>query len=111
MNHVKYFSDEKMLKKERSIENINFISIIFSFIFQEILKCNFDGHCQINVVNRRVCSYCRLKKCLKSGMQIEMIRSSRSISKKIREKRKTMTDSSQTISTSVVRLNQSRQVK
>ncbi|CAF1343466.1 unnamed protein product [Adineta ricciae] len=41
---------------------------------QETLQCLFDGHCEIDQNNRHVCSFCRLRKCFLSGMQIEKIR-------------------------------------
>ena len=48
-----------------------------SILFKAVLKCNFDCHCEVNVNTRHVCSYCRLAKCLSSGMNVEMIRPSR----------------------------------
>ncbi|CAM4947978.1 unnamed protein product [Rotaria socialis] len=44
---------------------------------QEHSKCHFNGHCEINSLNRHICSSCRLAKCFESGMQIQMLRSSR----------------------------------
>ncbi|UJR17052.1 hypothetical protein I4U23_003949 [Adineta vaga] len=45
---------------------------------KELTKCNYDEKCEINVLNRRVCSYCRLMKCFACGMKVERIRCSRS---------------------------------
>ncbi|CAF1327115.1 unnamed protein product [Rotaria magnacalcarata] len=53
---------------------------------QEHSKCHFNGHCEINSLNRHLCSSCRLVKCFESGMQIQMLRSS--IIKKNKTKRK-----------------------
>ncbi len=76
------------------------------------MKCAFDGHCEININNRHICSYCRLAKCFRSGMQIEMIRSSQSKSNKTSGKRKEMTDDSVEIrSSTLVRSNTLEQVK
>ncbi|CAF3334925.1 unnamed protein product [Rotaria sp. Silwood2] len=41
---------------------------------QKAFKCNSDGHCEININNRHVCSSCRLRKCFTKGMQINMVR-------------------------------------
>ncbi|CAF3417450.1 unnamed protein product, partial [Rotaria sp. Silwood2] len=57
-------------------------------IKQDHSKCLFDGHCEINTLNRHNCSYCRLVKCFKSGMQTEMLRSSRTTKNKTRQKTK-----------------------
>ncbi len=51
-------------------------------VLQDVLKCDLDGHCEINRNSRRVCSYCRLMKCFANGMQIEMIRSSQGARKR-----------------------------
>ncbi|CAF1087983.1 unnamed protein product [Rotaria sordida] len=73
-------------------------------------KCHFDGNCQININTRHVCSYCRLVKCLESGMQTEMIRSSIRKKNKTKKKRKLIMDTIQTkTSTTLVRLNQPEQ--
>ncbi|CAF4092993.1 unnamed protein product [Rotaria sordida] len=73
-------------------------------------KCHFDGNCQININTRHVCSYCRLVKCLESGMQTEMIRSSIRKKNKTKKKRKLIMDTIQTkTSKTLVRLNQSEQ--
>ncbi len=67
-----------------------------------------NGHCEIDINARRVCPYCRLAKCFRSGMQIEMIRSARS---KTSEKRKLTPDEIQTTSTALVRLKEPEQVR
>lgn len=37
------------------------------------LQCVFDGNCSIDVRSRRLCSACRLKKCLDMGMKRQLI--------------------------------------
>ncbi|CAF1087840.1 unnamed protein product [Rotaria sordida] len=37
------------------------------------LVCDFDGHCEININNRHICSACRLAKCLKCGMSTDKL--------------------------------------
>ncbi|CAF1077316.1 unnamed protein product [Didymodactylos carnosus] len=39
------------------------------------LRCRFTGHCEVVMVNRRHCTYCRLQKCFNVGMRKEWIRS------------------------------------
>ncbi len=76
------------------------------------MKCYSDGHCEINLHNRRVCPYCRLVKCFASGMQSELIRSSRTKSNKTNKKRKEMADPVETTtSRALIRLNESEQVR
>ncbi|UJR17333.1 hypothetical protein I4U23_004228 [Adineta vaga] len=41
---------------------------------EEQLKCRYDGECEVNILNRHVCSACRLKKCFASGMKIDLLR-------------------------------------
>jgi hypothetical protein len=65
------------------------------------LKCDFNNHCEINLNNRRGCSYCRLVKCLTKGMEIKMIRSSLPKTNKIIQTRLKV----------LVRLNEFEQVK
>jgi len=43
---------------------------------QTALICNHDGQCEVNINNRRLCASCRLVKCFKSGMSIDMFRAS-----------------------------------
>ncbi|CAF2022849.1 unnamed protein product [Rotaria magnacalcarata] len=38
------------------------------------LKCRFTGNCDIDIKNRRLCTYCRLKKCFDIQMRKEWIR-------------------------------------
>ncbi|CAF3576244.1 unnamed protein product [Rotaria socialis] len=38
------------------------------------LKCRFTGNCDIDMKNRRLCTYCRLKKCFDIQMRKEWIR-------------------------------------
>ncbi|KAM3726727.1 Nuclear hormone receptor [Dirofilaria immitis] len=40
---------------------------------QEFLKCPFNQNCIINVLKRRFCQPCRLKRCLQVGMKKEWI--------------------------------------
>jgi len=44
---------------------------------QNCFKCLSGDHCEININNRHICTSCRLAKCFASGMQVEMIRASR----------------------------------
>ncbi len=64
-----------------------------------MLKCDFDGHCQINLDTRHICSYCRLMKCFASGMEIEKIRASR------------VTTTKRKLTRDLIRLNESEQTK
>jgi len=109
VNHVKYFSND-MLHEDKLIEILDFLFILF-LSFKEALKCDLNGHCEIDINVRRVCPYCRLAKCFRSGMQIEMIRSARSKANKIRQKRKLTPDEIQTTSTALVRLKESEKVR
>ncbi|CAF0820187.1 unnamed protein product [Adineta ricciae] len=36
--------------------------------------CDYDGNCEININNRRICAYCRLAKCFAMGMMSDLIR-------------------------------------
>ncbi|CAF3837777.1 unnamed protein product [Rotaria sordida] len=72
----------------------------------ELLKCHYDGHCEININNRRICSYCRLVKCFKSGMQVKMIRSTSSNRNRQSEKRKLIANSEKRTSQVLARLNE-----
>lgn len=74
------------------------------------MKCDFDGHCEISLNTRHVCSYCRLLKCFKSGMQTEMFRSSLPKKKKTSEQRRLIRKLVPT-TTASVRLNQAEQVR
>ncbi|PVD29623.1 hypothetical protein C0Q70_08878 [Pomacea canaliculata] len=40
---------------------------------EDSLQCVFDGNCSIDVRSRRLCSACRLKKCLDMGMKRQLI--------------------------------------
>ncbi|CAF1122880.1 unnamed protein product [Rotaria sordida] len=77
---------------------------------KETLKCLYDGHCEININNRHICSYCRLIKCLNSGMQVELIRSSYPKRNKTNRKKILITSSHQTASPIQSKLNEPQQV-
>lgn len=64
-----------MLYLKRFVVLEIFYSRFIVLLFKASLKCDFGGHCEINVNNRHVCSACRLRKCFTSGMKIEMLRS------------------------------------
>ncbi|CAF1026379.1 unnamed protein product [Rotaria sordida] len=68
------------------------------------LKCDFDGHCEINIHNRHICSFCRLKKCFASGMRIELLRSSLSNKIKTNRKKKEIVESVVTASSALVKV-------
>ncbi|CAF0887143.1 unnamed protein product [Rotaria sordida] len=76
---------------------------------KKLLKCDFDGNCEINLNSRHVCSYCRLMKCFTCGMEIEKLRPSFPNKKKTSRKRKVMTNQMETTSTALVRLNEPEQ--
>ncbi|CAF1178858.1 unnamed protein product [Rotaria sordida] len=77
---------------------------------QEVLKCDWDDNCEVNVNNRHVCSYCRLMKCFACGMQINMFRSFHQKKKETSQKRKAMDDHLETPSTTLLQLTQPEQV-
>lgn len=61
--------------------------------FQPNLKCRFNGCCAIDVNTRRLCTYCRLKKCFDIGMRKDWIRTEeetrlRQLQKLFKEERK-----------------------
>ena len=70
----------------------------------------FNGNCEINVSNRHVCSYCRLAKCFQSGMQSELIRSSRSRPNKRYIRGKNLKNSPEAKSLALIKLNEMKQV-
>ncbi|CAF4039787.1 unnamed protein product [Rotaria sordida] len=72
---------------------------------QVVLKCHFNNDCDININTRHTCASCRLEKCLKIGMCIEMIRSSRCEENHKNEKRKLIIDSNQSTSTTSLIIN------
>lgn len=67
---------------------INLLVFCFNFIqtslffLKEKFQCDLNGHCQINLLNRHICKYCRLKKCFDCGMLESMIRRSIKIKNK-----------------------------
>ncbi|CAF0869719.1 unnamed protein product [Rotaria sordida] len=76
---------------------------------QEVLKCDWDSHCEVNVNNRHVCSYCRLMKCFASGMQTGMIRGPYSKKRETHKKRKEIDEHIKTPSTALVPLTRPEQ--
>ncbi|CAF1392429.1 unnamed protein product [Adineta ricciae] len=50
-------------------------------------QCDWNNNCEISINTRRVCSACRLKKCLANRMDIGLIRSSLSKSKQAKQKK------------------------
>ncbi|UJR32096.1 hypothetical protein I4U23_019564 [Adineta vaga] len=38
------------------------------------ITCRYDGHCEVNMLTRKVCAACRLTKCLAIGMNPDHIR-------------------------------------
>ncbi len=76
------------------------------------MKCDFDGHCEINMNNRHTCTSCRIDKCFASGMRSDMIRACMPKKKKkiIREK-KPINPSSSTTSTDLLRYNRTDQLQ
>ncbi|CAF1474176.1 unnamed protein product, partial [Rotaria sordida] len=77
---------------------------------KNLLKCDYDGNCEINFNNRHVCSYCRLMKCFKCGMEIERMQSSYITEKKTSQERQAIANQIGTTSTALVRLNEPRQL-
>ncbi|CAF1365516.1 unnamed protein product [Adineta steineri] len=76
---------------------------------QNILQCNYNKNCEINLNNRHVCSYCRLQKCLTSGMETEKIRRSLSNKRKRKREKDVNEDLAERNSMALVRLNESKQ--
>lgn len=81
----------------------------YTDLFQDHSKCIFNGNCEINTLNRHICSSCRLAKCFASGMQVEMLRSSRPTKNRTRAKRKAAKTS--TISTDFKKSDQTISVR
>ncbi|CAF0749936.1 unnamed protein product [Adineta ricciae] len=54
---------------------------------QTQLKCRYNKNCEINLFNRHICSYCRLKKCFSNGMKSNLLCSSLSKQKSNRIQR------------------------
>ncbi|CAF3595771.1 unnamed protein product [Rotaria sp. Silwood1] len=44
------------------------------FRIEEVEPCRFNGNCEITIQSRRICSACRLAKCLTIGMSRDLIR-------------------------------------
>jgi hypothetical protein len=54
-----------------------FILLIEIFLlnyFQRKFTCDFDGHCEVNINTRHLCTACRLAKCLNCGMSCDLFR-------------------------------------
>lgn len=56
----------------------------FPFILQDVYVCRYDGHCEVNMLTRKVCAACRLAKCFAVGMNTDLIRKEDTV----RQKRK-----------------------
>lgn len=83
----------------------------YRWFSQKVLNCQFGGHCEVNTNTRHVCSSCRLAKCFASGMQTELLRSSRSALNESEKKRERSTNSQRTILKVLKRLNEPEQVR
>lgn len=75
------------------------------------MKCDFDGKCEIDVNNRHVCSYCRLRKCFDSGMQIEMLRGNYSKRSQPNKRRKNGDNATEATSTALCQLTRREHVR
>ena len=64
-------------------------------------QCDLNGQCEINLDNRHICTFCRLKKCFASGMQIELIRCSRHQNTRKSRSNKSLTTNDSNLSYSV----------
>jgi hypothetical protein len=73
------------------------------------LKCLYNDDCEININTRHSCSSCRLAKCFACGMQIEMLRASRTRKNKTNQKGKTTKISS--VSSKCKQKDQSEKVR
>lgn len=89
------FSSNEMLRKawcvqsnQEKIFSLNFFSL------QDSIQCDLNGHCQITIDNRHICTFCRLKKCFDCGMQIELIRCSRQGNNRKSSEKKALTTNS-----------------
>ena len=55
----------------------NVLELTFVCLFLSVKEppvCRYDGQCDVNMLTRKVCTACRLKKCLAVGMCPELIR-------------------------------------
>ncbi len=58
MSAMQNIFQTKILNKERVNWKISILFQLYLVFFQETLKYDFDDHCEVNVNNRHVCSYC-----------------------------------------------------
>lgn len=69
-------SCKEFFRRNAYKEKVNFICqlklIAYISIYQNF-KCYFQGNCRIDIVSRRFCAFCRLKKCFAVGMKREYI--------------------------------------
>ena len=68
----------RRLARNKEVCSIIFDRMNFLVFEKKSLKCHFHGHCEVNINTRHVCAACRLSKCFKQGMKVEMIRNSSS---------------------------------
>ena len=68
-------SSNATLKPDWSVHRS--LSLFARAFLQEAFRCDFQGHCEVNILNRHICTACRLAKCFAVGMRTELIRCSR----------------------------------
>ena len=66
----------KLCKSDSSLASSLFAQGFFRRALQDIgdpaqRRCYYDQNCDINIITRNRCQYCRLKKCLVLGMSRE----------------------------------------
>jgi hypothetical protein len=71
--HVEHFFVEMLCLLKFVHEKKIFFLVFFCF-FQDAIQCRYGGHCDVNILTRKVCTSCRLAKCLNVGMSPDLIR-------------------------------------